>query len=126
MSSIDEKLYYILEPVVGVSRSDGDFDYGNSLGHYKHSALQAIKELFIDFAEENSTHYQRTCVYCGNTWLGLHCVHDGYQNACPNCERKPNPIDYHECKCLTVLELGEVGDTPTHTKESHTKSIGEN
>ena len=53
---------------------------------------------------EQSTHYQRTCMFCGYSWLGLHCVHDGYQNPCGNCDRKPLVIDYFDCLCETVIE----------------------
>ncbi len=35
--------------------------------------------------------YSRTCTHCGREWLGLHCVHDGYQNPCPGCEVRPEP-----------------------------------
>lgn len=57
---------------------------------------------------DNTTHYERTCMYCGRTWLGLHCPHDGYQNACPNCNRKPTTIDYHGCTCQGVTDLEQV------------------
>lgn len=78
-------------------------------------AKEAITNLFVSqFLEalgESSTHYQRTCMYCGATWLGLHCVHDGYQNPCPNCDRKPVTIDYHDCICMTVIDMEQIKDT---------------
>lgn len=58
--------------------------------------------------EDNTTHYERTCNFCGNTWLGLHCPHDGYQNPCPNCDRKPPVIDYFDCKCVGVTDIEEA------------------
>ena len=57
---------------------------------------------------ENTTHYERTCWSCGYTWLGLHCPHDGYQNECGNCNRKPSVIDYHDCTCKGVTDLEEA------------------
>ena len=44
-----------------------------------------------DFGEE-SWHYLRKCLWCGNEWWGLHCPHDGAQNPCPSCHRYPIPI----------------------------------
>jgi len=41
-----------------------------------------------DFGEE-STHFLRTCLFCGCQWWGLHCPHDGYQNNCPDCGKRP-------------------------------------
>jgi len=62
-------------------------------------AKQQLLAEVLDMIGEESTHYQRTCVFCGYSWLGLHCVHDGYQNPCSNCDRKPPVIDYFECSC---------------------------
>jgi len=42
--------------------------------------------------EEDYCHYKRTCEFCGYVWHGLHCVHDGYQNSCPNCNKRPTTI----------------------------------
>lgn len=36
-----------------------------------------------------SWHYKRTCAFCGHVWYGLHCPHDGHQNPCPKCNKKP-------------------------------------
>jgi hypothetical protein len=41
-----------------------------------------------DFGEE-SVHFLRKCLFCGDQWWGLHCRHDGYQNLCPNCGQRP-------------------------------------
>ncbi len=41
-----------------------------------------------DYGEE-SWHYARKCEFCGKTWRGLHCPHDGYQNPCPECNQRP-------------------------------------
>ena len=42
---------------------------------------------------EESWHYLRQCEYCGREWYGLHCPHDGYQNNCPSCGRRPTTIE---------------------------------
>lgn len=41
----------------------------------------------------NSAHYHRRCLECFHEWAGLHCMHDGYQNPCPNCGARPVPIE---------------------------------
>jgi len=33
---------------------------------------------------ETAWHYLRTCTNCGGQWYGLHCPHEGRQNACPH------------------------------------------
>lgn len=43
-----------------------------------------------DFGIE-STHYRRTCEFCGNQWWGLHCPHETIQNPCTACGRRPIP-----------------------------------
>lgn len=63
--------------------------------------------------EENSTHYQRVCLYCGYSWLGLHCPHDGYQNPCPACDKRPTqvipkPIKSDSCNCASVTDIDEA------------------
>lgn len=30
-------------------------------------------------------HFMRTCTQCDYIWHGLHCIHDGVQNACGKC-----------------------------------------
>ena len=45
---------------------------------------------------EASWHYLRTCEYCGEIWQGLHCIHDGYQNPCPKCGKRPTVIEFYE------------------------------
>lgn len=42
--------------------------------------------------DEESCHYYRTCEYCGESWWGLHCPHDGYQNPCPHCKKRPTTV----------------------------------
>lgn len=42
--------------------------------------------------EHESVHYHRQCYQCGETWAGLHCPHDGYQNPCPKCGARPDTI----------------------------------
>lgn len=39
--------------------------------------------------DEDSVHYKRICEFCVGSWYGLHCPHDGAQNPCPYCERRP-------------------------------------
>lgn len=46
-----------------------------------------------------SWHYKRICKYCGFVWAGLHCIHDGYQNPCPNCGKRPKLVE-EECDCV--------------------------
>ena len=43
-------------------------------------------------------HYKRTCEFCGYIWGGLHCIHDGYQNPCPSCNKRPTTVDGN-CNC---------------------------
>lgn len=38
------------------------------------------------------THFLRTCEFCGNQWEGLHCPHDGYQNPCGACGKRPTTV----------------------------------
>ena len=45
-----------------------------------------------DHDEEESWHFLRRCQHCGNTWYGLHCPHDGYQNPCGKCGARPVPL----------------------------------
>ncbi len=51
------------------------------------------EEYYFDKGDNESTHYLRTCEYCSNQWYGLHCLHDGYQNPCPKCDKRPTVID---------------------------------
>lgn len=48
---------------------------------------------YDDGDEDESTHFHRTCLFCGERWWGLHCPHDGYQNPCPRCGQRPDPIE---------------------------------
>jgi len=43
--------------------------------------------------KDSTWHYKRICLHCNNTWWGLHCVHDGHQNPCPECKIRPIPIE---------------------------------
>lgn len=69
--------------------------------------------------EEESWHYRRTCLFCGHQWYSLHCVHDGYQNPCPRCNRQSYEVlrmgSPHFVKGL-IHAIGEiladVGDNP--------------
>jgi hypothetical protein len=42
-----------------------------------------------DDCDEESFHYRRVCEVCKGDWWGLHCKHDGYQNPCPYCGKRP-------------------------------------
>jgi len=48
-----------------------------------------------DFGEE-SWHYLRTCIFCGEQWFSLHCPHDGVQHPCKSCGRYNPPIPDEE------------------------------
>lgn len=43
-------------------------------------------------------HYKRTCKSCGYVWGGLHCIHDMFQNCCPECGIEPKPVK-GDCNC---------------------------
>lgn len=46
----------------------------------------------FDEPGQPSVWYKRTCEFCGATWAGLHCPHDGYQNPCPECGKRPTVV----------------------------------
>lgn len=58
---------------------------------------------------EDYYHHQLVCQFCGETWWGLHCPHDGYQNPCPNCDVPPIPIKGN-CKCELVAPISKISD----------------
>lgn len=41
---------------------------------------------------ETAWHFRLVCNACGAVWFGLHCPHDGYQNACPECGMRPETM----------------------------------
>lgn len=41
---------------------------------------------------DDDWHFLRRCLHCGETWWGLHCPHDGYQNPCPKCGVRPTTV----------------------------------
>lgn len=47
---------------------------------------------FDDGDTEESYHFKRICLHCGQKWWGLHCPHDGIQNPCPGCGIEPTPV----------------------------------
>jgi hypothetical protein len=47
---------------------------------------ESIDENTVD----TTWHFKRICPSCATTWFGLHCPHDGVQNPCPACNRKPD------------------------------------
>lgn len=63
--------------------------------------------IYDDGDTEESFHYKRKCTFCGHKWYGLHCEHDGYQNPCPNCFKKPIPITSQPLvfPCMSILIL---------------------
>lgn len=64
-----------------------------------------------DLLLEASTHYERVCLNCGYTWLGLHCPHDGYQNPCGHCREKPKTVETTKdttCECNGATDLVEL------------------
>jgi hypothetical protein len=64
--------------------------------------------------KEESWHYKRVCKECGNTWAGLHCPHDGIQNPCGECGKKPL-TEKGECNCEFDWEDDEEGiSLPPH------------
>ena len=68
-----------------------------------------LRKIFID----SQTHYERVCLICGYSWLGLHCPHDGYQNPCPRCDKKPKTIKnkgYTDCNCIGTIDLDDLED----------------
>jgi hypothetical protein len=62
----------------------------------------------VDNILEEFTHYHRTCQGCGKNWWGLHCPHDGYQNACPECEAMPVVLNADYCDCEFVVNVSLV------------------
>lgn len=62
-------------------------------------------ETDIPWGIENPWHFLRVCQFCHGWWWGLHCPHDGHQNACPHCERHP----------VAVLDKPE-DDNPEHQR----------
>lgn len=58
---------------------------------------------------EDYFHHQLVCRFCGNTWWGLHCPHDGYQNPCPGCDKPPIPIKGNcECELVIPMDVAEA------------------
>jgi hypothetical protein len=53
-------------------------------------------------------HYNRVCINCGHVWWGLHCPHDGYQNPCPKCDIKPEPVVGGYCECDFVVPVAAI------------------
>lgn len=54
---------------------------------------ELITKAFIALEElRDALTYKRICSHCGDVWWGLHCIHDGYQNPCPNCHTRPTPV----------------------------------
>lgn len=67
-----------------------------------------LEEILLD----SQTHYERVCLNCGNTWLGLHCPHDGYQNNCPSCNIRPHTAvgPKYGCTCNGTVDLDDLKD----------------
>lgn len=68
-----------------------------------------LDEEIMNILNENTTHYERVCLVCGHTWLGLHCPHDRYQNPCPGCGSKPRSVTtLLETDCQGLTDFDEV------------------
>jgi NAD-dependent SIR2 family protein deacetylase len=67
---------------------------------------------YADCVEEESWHFKRTCEFCGYSWYGLHCPHDGHQNPCPECGKRPTvvpePDEDEHYICPIHGDLGET------------------
>lgn len=50
---------------------------------------------YDDGSDEESWHFKRICLFCGAVWWGLHCPHDGHQNPCPECGKRPVVVPSH-------------------------------
>lgn len=61
----------------------------------------------MDKTLDDYTHYHRTCNSCGRNWWGLHCPHDGYQNPCPSCNKRPETVQGGKqyCDCEFVINV---------------------
>lgn len=64
---------------------------------------------------EESWHFKRTCPQCGCVWAGLHCPHDGYQNPCGKCGKRPEPIP-GDCDC--EFDWKDEEETPTEEEKA--------
>jgi hypothetical protein len=45
-----------------------------------------------EFDDYQAWQYKRICLFCGHEWYGLHCPHDGHQNPCPLCGKRPEVV----------------------------------
>jgi hypothetical protein len=45
-----------------------------------------------EFDDYQAWQYKRICLFCGHEWYGLHCPHDGHQNPCPSCGKRPEVV----------------------------------
>ena len=71
---------------------------------------------------DESTHYYRVCTNCGYGWWGLHCPHDGYQNPCSNCDKRPKTLPDELCKCEFVMNVDDFkAYTESQVREILTK-----
>lgn len=69
----------------------------------------------LNKAVEDFYHHQLVCQFCGETWWGLHCPHDGYQNPCPNCDVPPTPLKGN-CTCELVMPVKTAQDIINNEK----------
>lgn len=60
---------------------------------YECCSFDEYEQCDSEYGEE-SWHYKRTCLHCGEQWYGLHCPHDGRQNPCPGCGILPAVESY--------------------------------
>lgn len=86
----------------------------NPEDNYEDDLTAYIKTNYIlkaDVVEaiQEYTHYHRTCNYCGRNWWALHCPHDGIQNRCPSCNKKPKIVTPgRDCDCEFVAPIDEL------------------
>ncbi len=85
--------------LLGVDYATKDGDYTCKVyGRYNKNG-EVIIDKVVQFKDE-LWHYKRTCNFCGHIWGGLHCPHDGYQNPCPVCGKRPTVVGTDDvCDC---------------------------
>lgn len=59
---------------------------------------------------EDYYRFRRTWTFCGKNWWAVHCPHDGIQNPCPSCEKRPItvPSNIESCDCEFMIPVSVV------------------
>lgn len=126
MNPIDTTLCEVCgKPVQDVQQNvkspDGKMWHGSC---YSIDTKQAGADDIEELLKNSRTHYERVCLNCGYTWLGLHCPHDGYQNPCPICEVKPKQvIQTHDDNCEGVIDQEEFTQSITNLLETERERV---